>query len=381
MAPKKNAFSIFIYNHRNEEIKKGNTPPSFQQLATVLTPLWNSMSAEEKNDYKILANEKNLNEKADFHPQIRNLHNNSDNYWIMHKHLSDIFENIKDEQQLLKKKFILLHVNCHAHVGEQYYFPAEIAAIEFNLSSGISRTFHRIIGISKIYPRGFAGGMRAYSDQLHQISCWNEFPDDYKTILLDFLKFLKGGGREYTDISQISLDLPYMYTLESDTYTDMMKTQSSLERLYKTVFPKHDFECSNVFKVGSIERLLIEIRKKFNYHLDSRSVQEGMSVRAILESDMYGTGLGCTYHEIRSIAFKCSKARVFQWMSNICKDISKINGLQLTPGRHTTILLRDGSRLITENPSIPLTKHEVKVDMTKINQMNELNMTHGGPSD
>lgn len=42
-----------------------------------------------------------------------------------------------------------MHVNCHAHVGEQYYFPAEIAVLEFNLLNGVSRTFHRIIGICK----------------------------------------------------------------------------------------------------------------------------------------------------------------------------------------------------------------------------------------
>lgn len=51
--------------------------------------------------------------------------------------------------ELLKTNFILFHVNCHAHVGEQYYFPAEIALLEFNLLNGVSRTFHRIIGLCK----------------------------------------------------------------------------------------------------------------------------------------------------------------------------------------------------------------------------------------
>lgn len=50
---------------------------------------------------------------------------------------------------LLGKNFILLHVNCHAHVGEHYYFPAEIAVLDFNLLNGVSRTFHRIIGLCK----------------------------------------------------------------------------------------------------------------------------------------------------------------------------------------------------------------------------------------
>lgn len=45
--------------------------------------------------------------------------------------------------------------------------------------------------IAKIYPRGFAGGMRQFSDQFHQISCFNDHPDDYQKILLEFLTFLK----------------------------------------------------------------------------------------------------------------------------------------------------------------------------------------------
>jgi len=57
--------------------------------------------------------------------------------------------NYIDISELLKEKFILLHINCHSHVGEQYYFPAEIAVLEFNLSTGVTRTFHKIIGICK----------------------------------------------------------------------------------------------------------------------------------------------------------------------------------------------------------------------------------------
>lgn len=42
MAPKKNAFSIFISQHINDDIVKGIKPtPSFQQVATRLTPVWN----------------------------------------------------------------------------------------------------------------------------------------------------------------------------------------------------------------------------------------------------------------------------------------------------------------------------------------------------
>lgn len=49
----------------------------------------------------------------------------------------------------METKFILLHVNSHAHRAENYYFPAEIGALEFNLLNGVSRTYNQIIGICK----------------------------------------------------------------------------------------------------------------------------------------------------------------------------------------------------------------------------------------
>jgi len=45
--------------------------------------------------------------------------------------------------------------------------------------------------IAKIYPKGFAGGMKQFSDKFHKILCFDEHPNDYKKILLKFLTFLK----------------------------------------------------------------------------------------------------------------------------------------------------------------------------------------------
>lgn len=49
----------------------------------------------------------------------------------------------------MNQKFILLHVHCYANPMEQYYFPAEIAALEFSLKDGILRSYHELIGLCK----------------------------------------------------------------------------------------------------------------------------------------------------------------------------------------------------------------------------------------
>ncbi|XP_060868296.1 protein maelstrom homolog isoform X2 [Metopolophium dirhodum] len=342
MAPKKSAFFVFITCHRNEEIKKGNKAPSFLELTTKLSPIWNTLTDDEKDKYKVLANKYNstqVQKKPLKH--ISDMQNNSHDFWIMQKYLAEMFGRISDNEELFKKKFILLHINCHTHGEERYYFPAEIAALEFSLIDGISRTYHQVIGISKIYPRGFAGSMRQFSDRFHRILCFDEHPDDYQQIILEFSTFLNDGIINHADLKEGTLDLPYLFTMESEIVDD--------ER------------SKSIFKIGSVERLLFEIKKKINLNLDTQNLRSGNSVNDILESDMYGYGLGCKYHELRDISYMCSKARIIQWMSNICKHISENTGLRLKPGRHTAVQLRNGSKLIIENEHLPLSKEDLNI--------------------
>lgn len=367
MAPKKTAFFTFLACYRDDEIKSGKKPSSYNQLRIKLLPIWNIMSDDEKYKYKDLALKYNNSNCTPKQPikQITDQLKYSNDFWNMKKYVAEMFENIPNNQELLNKKFILLHINCHSHAGEQYYFPAEIAAIEFNLKNGLSRTYHQIIGISKIYPRGFSGSMREFSDTFHHINCWDDHPDDYQDIFLEFLTFIKGGIINHTDLKKGTLDLPYLYTIQSEIGTNMMKTNSSLEKLYSAAFPEVYAEhCKSIFKIGSIEQLLLEIKKKMNLHLEHQNLRPGMSVCDILEHDFYGLGLGCMYHELKDISFKCSKARVIQWMSNICIHINMYTGLNLIPGKHMATQLNDGSKLIIENEHLPLTAAELKLSKT-----------------
>ncbi|XP_025419631.1 uncharacterized protein LOC112689961 isoform X2 [Sipha flava] len=284
MSPKKNAFFAFVTEYQKEQMIDQNISFSFQQLADKLTPIWNSMSDNEKNKYKIFADKLNSKRKEKKNPeQIITLHNNSSDYWKMKEYLENMFESISEEE-LLNTKFILLHVNCHAHEAEKYYFPAEIAALKFNLSKGVLHTYHQIVGLANNYPRGFAGGMREYSDKFHQIDCWDKnHPENYKKILSDFINFLK--DEEISDLNDSTLDLPCMFTVETEIGLDMMKTKNSLERLYQTVFPEHDLlNYKSIFKIGSVERLLFEITKKTKMNLDSRSIITGLTTHDILKT-------------------------------------------------------------------------------------------------
>ncbi|XP_026818394.1 uncharacterized protein LOC113557211 isoform X1 [Rhopalosiphum maidis] len=368
MAPKKSAYFIFLACHRDDEIKKGKKPSNYQELNFKLSPIWNNMTKDEKNKYKALAhkynsNNSNFNEEQPLN-YISDVQKNSRDFWNMPKQITNMFNYISNVQELLNKKFILLHINCHSHDGEQYYFPAEIAALEFNLKDGLSRTYHQIIGISKIYPKGYAGGMRVFSDKFHQINCWDEHPDDYRNIFFEFSTFLKDGIINSTDLKEGTLELPYLYTVQSEIGVNMMKAKNSLERLYSTAFPEVDAErCKSIFKIGNAEQLLLEIKKKMNLHLDvEKNLSSRNSVCNILESDFYGQGLGCMYHELRDISFKCSKARIIQWMSNICIHINTFTNLNLVPGKHMAAQLNDGSKLIIENAHLPLSAADLKLN-------------------
>ncbi|XP_050425999.1 protein maelstrom 2-like [Adelges cooleyi] len=365
MAPKKNPFGAFLMYHKAEaEKKQGRKSITMSELATELAPIWSSMTNEDKQYFKNLADKMNRTERTarskNIPENIKKMHENSTEYWMMQKYIEKMFQFITDEKELLDKKFILLHVNSHTHSSEHYYFPAEIAAIEFTLKNGVSRTYYQMVGVSKIYPRGYGGGMREYSDTFHRISCWEDHPDDHKKILLEFLSFLKDGTVEVRELEEGTLDLPYMYIMESEVGSNMMNAKSSLEKLYETVFPNNaPKSCKSLFKMGSLERLFHEIIKKFNIHLNRMFIDSGFQLSTHLESDMYGHGLGCSYHEERDIAYKCSKARVLRWMSNICTFLKKYGKVEIVPGRNVAIMLRDGSRLIIEDEDIPLTRKQI----------------------
>ncbi|KAL4104283.1 hypothetical protein QTP88_019588 [Uroleucon formosanum] len=295
---KRSPFYVFLSSHRRDEINEGNKAPSLKELAIQLSPKWNTLADDEKDKYVVLANEYNstLVKKQPL-KHISDPQKNNDDFWNMQKYLTKMFECIPNNEELFKKKFILFHINCHTLDEEQYYFPAEIAALEFNLIDGISHTFHCVIGISKIYPRGFAGGMRQFSNQFHQILC---FEDDYQQMLLEFSIFLKDGIINHADLQEGISDLPYLFTIESEISTNLMKTKNSLKRLYSTAYQK-------------------------------------------------------------DISYVCSKAHIIQWMSNFFKYICANTGLHLKPGRHTAVQLRNGSKLIIENAHLPLSKEDLNI--------------------
>lgn len=56
----------------------------------------------------------------------------------------------------------------------------------------------------------------------------------------------------------------------------------------------------SVFKIGSLNCLFYEIKKKLKLHLNTKIIETEFSARHILERDMYGKGLGC------SVSFICS---------------------------------------------------------------------------
>lgn len=49
----------------------------------------------------------------------------------------------------------------------------------------------------------------------------------------------------------------------------------------------------SVFKIGSIERLLLEMKTKFKMYWSQQNVRFNVTINDILETDIYGSGLAC----------------------------------------------------------------------------------------
>lgn len=49
----------------------------------------------------------------------------------------------------------------------------------------------------------------------------------------------------------------------------------------------------SVFKIGSVERLLLEMKIKLKYYMNQQNSRFSVSINDILEADIYGCGLAC----------------------------------------------------------------------------------------
>lgn len=64
-------------------------------------------------------------------------------------------------------------------------------------------------------------------------------------------------------------------------------------KLYCALFIDDAKQYKSLFKISNVERLVLEIKAKLNLHFDANTLRSGMSACDIVESDMYGFGLGC----------------------------------------------------------------------------------------
>lgn len=52
----------------------------------------------------------------------------------------------------------------------------------------------------------------------------------------------------------------------------------------------------SVFKIGSVERLLLEMKTKYKMYLNHQNSRFNITINDILEADIYGSGLACKVH-------------------------------------------------------------------------------------
>ncbi|XP_033106202.1 protein maelstrom homolog [Anneissia japonica] len=211
--------SMFIQDKKPELQRQGHNNKKMEELVQIAHPLWKALSADEREKYNDQAKEakRKLRETGGLRTGGR-----LDNVGNLMSETINLDETLKKQRQMQRavretwpkgnavclEIFYIVTFEVLCKLPEKKgYLPAEVAIVEYSLSAGIIRTFHRFIDPGPI-PMGFRFLCLSTSDNTHQIPIENfeRAVTDYRAIWTDMCNFINPDKKK----------LPVLYTLREN---------------------------------------------------------------------------------------------------------------------------------------------------------------------
>ncbi|XP_060530626.1 protein maelstrom 1 isoform X2 [Cylas formicarius] len=314
MPPKKppapNAFSMFVMDFKNQQgMKFSSTKEAYEAAG----PFWARMSAAERRPYQEQAKREKkpgkytsegLNvedltrkqrEEAEFQDQMRqNIRQTID------------LANMKGPEALANETFFIIHFNifCYHQSSNQYY-PAEVAAVCFNLKDGVKagNVFHEFI-LPGPLPLGYSFEARQHSDETHQIAVpYEDVENNMEEVFAKLVTFLEKKKPEGNILDRWSFDY------EGD---------------------------ESLFRVYSLQVLFFSLRNRVSggevwptYTFSDREIEKDVYA--------YDPDIACDYHSATSKPLYCSKSTVLRMVYIICDHCCEELDIELLPGQHVPL--------------------------------------------
>lgn len=200
MAPKKktyNAFSVFMQETQQKLAEQG-VRKRMSEMSSYCTPLWEKMSDQEKDKFKLkskqMKNEYKCKKYTSIGENVEDVKRQSEDCKsqtdAMYKYIEELVRVHPPSHYLPKQKFILIHINPYTCEKEGFFFPAEISMAEFSLERGLIRTFHQLVGFDKNKtnaPPAPTADINNHAINNHKITPYMKFTNNYTKILLKII--------------------------------------------------------------------------------------------------------------------------------------------------------------------------------------------------
>lgn len=198
MASKKktiNGYSLYM-TETQKKLSTQGIPMSMAALATYCKSDWEKMPEEMKEKYKARAKqmkhsckvEKMTSTGEKVNDVVNRDRESSAQFNAMYSYIEELVKLRLD--YLSKQTFIFIHVNSYSCEKENFYFPAEIAMVEFSLERGLIRRYHKLIGFDKIRtkaPPAPSADINMHAKANHQIDTFAKLSVNYTDVLLKII--------------------------------------------------------------------------------------------------------------------------------------------------------------------------------------------------
>jgi hypothetical protein len=329
---------FFFLDPKKKESRKGRKyTREMKEVTEVAVPIWENISSQERRKYEEQARRKNKDTcKEDFQitKNPRSRQRGQNNVAVRHstgvlKRQERLTREVErtvrslDRQTSLKTyRFHIMHVNYYCKVTNGVYIPCEIAIAEFNLTDGITKTYHTLINPGDI-PFGYTFEAQTHAAETHGIPLPPENFDgesNYLKILSNIKLFLKADDRNETNPHPV-----YSQT------SDVEAVESILCALTKAAYPAQ----KGTFRVLSLPKLFYELRNA-SIGIVTADLSLDFPADCELQNDIfdYTAGISCYFHENRDTRKYCSLSCVQRWSFVITNQCRRNLRIYMFPGRH-----------------------------------------------
>ncbi|XP_055680766.1 protein maelstrom homolog [Lutzomyia longipalpis] len=334
---KRQPFYFFMLEVQKKQRERGKHY-SLQEMPAIASPIWASMSKEEKAKYEEQAKRHNgqLGSSSsiktchgiDYTEVEREQRQAAKQQKTMKEDVRQMIKQAILAQKISSKTYFVIHINyfCQSRGsdGEPHYDAAELAILDFSLEDGIKRGMHTFMKLDTL-PYGYSFEATRHTNDTHQLP----LPPDtigqttIREAVLEVINF----------ISEVDDDVcPPIFTF--DDHIPVVRS------IFDDVLSQLATANPGDVRIYSLSELLFHLKAATHSQAVIAAPQQPFASVFLAESYLergtfdYAEGLPCEYHQEIDRVPNCSQTKIKGWAFSIIRSCAPDLGITFMEGKH-----------------------------------------------